>query len=127
MPFKLIFDFFSTINKKKVLYERVVEPVSRRSALPSDGDELLRNMSIKHLQTMIRDACRGSLAEIEEPDVFEQRIATLESASQFGAALLEFFRAIPKKLVEKSFLLLKKFSEFFPLQVSWSLYDWYFG
>ena len=86
-----------SINKKKALFERVVEPVSRRSTLPADGEELLRNMSIKHMQALVRDACRGSLAEVDEPDVFEQRIATLETVPQFSSALLEFFEAIPKK------------------------------
>ena len=89
--------YYRSINKKKVFFEKTAEAPTRRSALPADGDELHKNLATKHLQTLIRDACRGGLADVEEADIFEQRIATLENVSQFSAALLEIFEAIPKK------------------------------
>jgi len=89
--------FFRSINKKTALFERTLDPPNRRSTLPFDGDELHKHMATKNLQNLIRETCRGGLAEVEEPDIFEQRVATLENVSQFSASLLELFEAIPRK------------------------------
>ncbi|CAK8676632.1 unnamed protein product [Clavelina lepadiformis] len=89
-----------SINKKTALFQHVVEPPTRRIALPSDGDELHRAMAVKHMQALVREACRGGLANLPEPDIFEQRIAVLESVSEFCSALLEIHAAIPPKFLK---------------------------
>nr|CAB3225102.1 tyrosine-protein kinase BAZ1B [Phallusia mammillata] len=88
-----------SLNKKRNLQQN--DAPTRRSTLPSNGDELHLTLLRKHFTTMVNDATRGGLSTLPEPDVIQQRISIAETAAEFSTILLEIHSSIAPKFLKQ--------------------------